>query len=67
MADLERALPLNPNNYNAIIGLAAILETFGDPALAYEAYLRAQAIHPNNEEINGALERLKPEIEGEAL
>jgi tetratricopeptide (TPR) repeat protein len=67
VADLERALLLNPNNYNAIIGLAAVLETFGDPARAYEAYLRAQAIHPNNEEVVKALARLKSEIEGEAL
>jgi len=67
LADLERALRLNPNNYNAIIGLGAMFETFEDPARAYEAYLRAQAIHPNHEEVGKALERLKPEVEGKAL
>ena len=67
LADLERALSLNPNNYNAMIGLAAILETFNDPKRAFEAYQRAQAIHPNNEEVGKALARLKSEIEGEAL
>lgn len=67
LADLERALSLNPNNYNAIIGLGTMFETFGDPVRAYEAYLRAQAVHPHHEEIGKALERLKPEIEGKAL
>jgi len=67
MADLEHALQLNPNNYNAILGLGAILETFEDPEHAYQAYLRAQAIHPHHEELVKALERLKPQIEGKAL
>jgi tetratricopeptide (TPR) repeat protein len=67
LADLERALQLNPYNYNAIIGLGAIFETFGDPVRAYEAYLRAQAIHPRHEEVGKALARLKSEVEGKAL
>ncbi len=67
LADLENALSLNPHNYNAIIGLGSMFETFGDPERAYEAYLRAQAIHPHHEEVGKALERLKPEVEGKAL
>lgn len=67
LADLERALALNPNNYNAIIGLGALLEEFGDEARAYLAYARAKAIHPHHEEVTKALDRLRPGIEGEAL
>lgn len=67
VADLERALTLNPNNYNAIVGLGTILEIYGDPERAYEAYQRAQSIHPHHEEVTSALDRLKSEIEGEAL
>lgn len=67
LADLERALALNPNNYNAIFGLGAIFETFGNTERAYEVYTRAQAIHPHHEEVTTALERLRPGIEGEAL
>ncbi len=67
LADLEMALRLNPNNYNAIFGLAALLEQFHDPGRAFEAYRRAQAIHPHHEEVTKALERLKPEIEGKSL
>jgi tetratricopeptide (TPR) repeat protein len=65
--DLERALALNPNNYAAIFGLGTLLETFGDKKRAYQAYLRAQAIHPNFKDVVTALDRLKPEIEGESL
>lgn len=65
--DLSRALALNPNNYNAIFGLGAILETFNDPERAYDAYERAQAIHPHHEQVTKALERLRPHVEGKAL
>ena len=67
MDDLERALYLNPNNYNAMFGLGAILETFGDKQRAYQAYRRALAIHPHHEELTKAAERLKAEVEGQAL
>jgi Tfp pilus assembly protein PilF len=67
LADLERALQLNPNNYNAIMGLAAIFETFERPEQAYAAYLQAQSIHPHHEAVGKALTRLKPQIEGKAL
>lgn len=67
LADLERALRLNPFNYNAIFGLGAMLETFGDPVRAHEAYQRVLAIHPHHKEAAEALERLKPEVEGKTL
>ncbi len=67
LADLERALALNPNNYNAIFGVGAILEIFGDTQGAYAAYRRVLAIHPNHEEVRKALDRLRPEVEGTPL
>ena len=66
-SDLERALTLNPNNYNAIYGLGSVLETVGDETRAYKAYERAKAIHPNHEEVTKALERLEPRVKGKAL
>ena len=65
--DLEHALTLNPNNYNAIFGLGVILETFGHKKRAYEVYTRALAISPHNAEITAAVGRLRSEFEGKAL
>lgn len=67
VADLERALKLNPNNYRAIFGLGTIFESLGDAENAYRAYKHAQSIHPHHEGVTEALERLKPEVEGKAL
>lgn len=65
--DLERALSLNPNNYNALFGLAAILETFGESERAYEAYGEVLALHPHHEEAKQARERLQKDVEGSSL
>jgi tetratricopeptide (TPR) repeat protein len=67
VADLERALALNPNNYEAIFALGQILERFEDPRAAYAAYQRAQAIHPSHEQVTSALQRLRPVSEGKEL
>ena len=66
-ADLEHALTLNPNNYEAIYGLGLIFEIVGQPHKAYGAYSRALAIHPHHDEVTNAVNRLKPQIEGAAL
>ncbi|MGR3563980.1 MAG: tetratricopeptide repeat protein [Heliomarina sp.] len=67
MADIERALALNPNNYDAIYGLGAMLETFDYPQRAYNAYVRALAINPHSEPVAAAVERLQGRIEGTSL
>jgi len=67
VADLEHALTLNPNNYEAIYGLGLIFEITGKPEQAYDAYSRALAIHPHHEEVTSAVNRLKPQIEGKDL
>ncbi|APG47826.1 tetratricopeptide repeat protein [Phaeobacter porticola] len=67
VADLERTLMLNPNDYNAIYALGAMFEQFNDPQNAYEAYQRAEAIHPHHEGITNALDRLKSQVEGKEL
>ncbi|MEP2718015.1 hypothetical protein [Pseudophaeobacter sp.] len=67
VADLERALALNPNDYNAIYALGTVFEQFRQPKRAYAAYLRAEAIHPHHEEVLSALERLRPEVAGKDL
>ncbi len=67
VADLEMALALNPNNYNAIFGLGAILEQFGDEERAYDAYSRVKSMHPHHEDVEAALERLESQVDGTAL
>lgn len=66
-ADLEYALTLNPNNYDAIYGLGLIFEVLEQPQKAFDAYERALSIHPHHEEVTNAVNRLKPRIEGKAL
>ncbi|PCJ05476.1 MAG: hypothetical protein COB16_15700 [Rhodobacteraceae bacterium] len=67
VADLERALFLNPNDYNAIFALGNVFEHFRDPDAAYQAYLRAQAIHPYHEDVSNALDRLRSAVVGKEL
>lgn len=57
--DLERALALNPNNYNAIFGLGVMLQEFGDHDRAAAAFERVLALHPNHENAKTAMEQLK--------
>ncbi|CUJ92256.1 putative PEP-CTERM system TPR-repeat lipoprotein [Ruegeria denitrificans] len=66
-ADLEHALTLNPNNYEAIFGLGLIFEIIEQPGKALDAYERALAIHPHHEEVTNAVNRLKPQVEGSTL
>lgn len=67
VADLERALALNPQDYNSIYALGVLFEQFREPQRAYQAYQRAKAIHPHHEEVSSALERLRPLAEGREL
>lgn len=67
LSDLERALALNPNNYDAIFGLGTILEVFNEDERAFEMYSRSLELHPHNEPVTDALERLKPKVAGKTL
>lgn len=56
--DLQHALVLNPNNYNALYGLGVMFQEFGDVARAAEAYDRVLTINPHHEQAKEARERL---------
>ncbi|MEM9575946.1 MAG: tetratricopeptide repeat protein [Pseudomonadota bacterium] len=56
--DLQRALILNPNNYNALFGLGVMFQEFGDTARAAEAFDRVLDIHPNHARAKEARKRL---------
>ncbi len=65
--DLETALALNPQHYDAIFGLAAIFEAIEKPTEAYQAYSQVLAIHPHHPEVPEALQRLESQVKGQEL
>jgi tetratricopeptide (TPR) repeat protein len=67
LSDLEMALALNPNHFEAIIGLGVILEEIGADRLAYQAFQRAASIHPHHEAISPSMDRLRPLVDGDTL
>lgn len=67
LADLAAVLVAEPRDYEAIIGLAEILEETGHTEQALAAYRQAAAIHPWLEEISTAIERLDQQLAGQRI
>lgn len=67
VSDLERALALNPNHFEALMGLGVILEEVGRVDLAVQAFEQAASIHPHHDAVIKALERLGPQAGGQSL
>jgi tetratricopeptide (TPR) repeat protein len=65
--DLQRALTLNPNNYNAIFGLGVLFQEFDEPQLAADAFRQVLALNPHHENAKTALEQLKGRGIGQTL
>lgn len=59
--DLETALALNPDNFNAIFGLGVLFEELGNPRRAADLFRRVLALNPHHENAEKALEQLKSE------
>ncbi|MFU8865863.1 MAG: tetratricopeptide repeat protein [Rhodobacterales bacterium] len=64
MADLERALALDPQHYEAAHGLAVVLEALDRPQQAYAAYRVVLSLHPHYDAAAEAVTRLKARVEG---
>ncbi len=67
LADLERAIALNPQHFDAISGLGLIFETMNRQQDAYEAYTLVRSIHPNHPAVTEALDRLERAVKGQTL
>lgn len=67
LSDLEHALAINPQHYEAIFGLGVILETIGRPADAFEAMELLQTIHPHYPDLSETMARLEPLAKGQTL
>ncbi|WP_223423728.1 tetratricopeptide repeat protein [Tateyamaria pelophila] len=65
--DLQKALILNPENYNAIFGLGVMLQEFGELSRAEQAFSQVIDLNPNHEPASNALERLKSDGIGREL
>ncbi|PIE10280.1 MAG: hypothetical protein CSA72_09555 [Rhodobacterales bacterium] len=63
--DLRRTLILEPRHFDALQGVAVILEETGDPKQARAAWQQVQAIHPQSSEAAEALARLALQLDGE--
>ncbi|SMH54939.1 tetratricopeptide repeat protein [Maritimibacter sp. HL-12] len=67
LADIARALTLEPRHFAALAGLGRIFEETGDIEGALEAYRRAAAIHPRRPDLREAVERLEAELQGKSV
>ncbi len=65
--DLQTALVLNPDNYNAIYGLGLVFVEIGDEDLAERAFREVLALHPHHSAAKTALEALKQNGAGRTL
>jgi tetratricopeptide (TPR) repeat protein len=59
LADLERALRLEPRHFRAMARLGLILREIGEEEVAMQALRRALAIHPQLRDARQALDRLE--------
>jgi tetratricopeptide (TPR) repeat protein len=67
VADIAKALSLNPRHFGAMAGFGMILEETGQPDRALAVYKAALAIHPHLAGVLEAVERLKTEAHGRDL
>ena len=67
LADLRRALSLDPKHYLAINDLGLVLERLGAKKEALEAYRRALAVNPFLDDAREGVEALKREVEGQDI
>ncbi len=67
IGDLEHVIALNPQHFDALMGLAIMLDEMQRPVDAYEAYMQVKAIHPHQAGLSEALERLEREVLGREI
>jgi tetratricopeptide (TPR) repeat protein len=67
VADIQRALALNPRHFGALAGFGMILEELGRKDQALEVYRAALALHPHLHGVLDGVERLEAEIAGREL
>ncbi len=59
MSDIEQVLILEPRHFGALAGLGIMFEQMGEQQAALKALKAAQQVHPAEENVNDAVERLE--------
>ena len=59
LADIERALALNPRHFGALAGLGTIYEQLGDTDGALAAMRAVRALNPNHPDLDESIRRLE--------
>jgi len=67
MSDIRQALLLNPRHFGAMGGLGIIMEDLERSKDALSVYQRALTVHPHQEGIKEAIERLEQQVKGTSL
>lgn len=67
VAEIERALALEPRHFSALVGLAMILERVERKRAALAAWREVERIYPALPRVRDAVERLAPEVDGRSL
>jgi tetratricopeptide (TPR) repeat protein len=67
LADLARALALEPRHWTALSGLGTILEDVGMNESALAAFRASLALHPHQDDVKDEIARLTREVTGVSL
>ena len=67
LEDIRQTLRLNPRHFEAMRGLASMMQELDRPADALELYELILAMNPQSAETQAAVDALKIELEGQAL
>jgi tetratricopeptide (TPR) repeat protein len=67
LAYLQKAVTMNPREYEACVELGQILESYGDKKQALQYYRRALALDPYLEGLDKQVQQLSRDVEGEKI
>ncbi len=67
MADLNRALAIDPNHFKALQGAAVTLKELGRKQMALDNFRKFLKVHPYSDDARKGVEELEREIEGQKI
>ena len=67
MVSLQKAIALNPRQFEAMQQLGEMLETYGDKKGALKMYRRAQVLDPQFEGLQRHIDALSRAVEGQGI